>query len=243
VAVVNEAFVRRYWNGGEALGRRIRMRGESAPAMEVVGVARDGKYRSLGEDAVPFLWVPLFQDYDDTATLIARTDDAPGPLAALLARRLTALDPRVPVFDVKTMDEHLRLAMLPARLAASALGVFGGVALVLAALGLYGVMSYVVSQRGREVGIRMALGARRRDVLGLVLRQGMGLTGVGVVLGLVAAVALTRLVRGFLYGISPTDPWTLAGVTALLTGVALVACLVPARRAAAVDPLVALRAE
>jgi macrolide transport system ATP-binding/permease protein len=243
VAVVNEAFVRRYWNGQEALGRRLRLGGEQAPYTEVVGVARDGKYRTLGEDPRPFVFLPLLQDYDGEATLIARTGGSPAEVASQLRRRLFEIDPRVPVFDVKTMDEHLRFTLLPIRLAASVLGLFGAVALLLATLGLYGVMSYVVSQRHREVGIRMALGARPADVLRLVVGQGMRLTLVGMAAGLAAALALTRLVSGLLYGVSPIDPWTFAGVSAVMGSVALVACLLPARRAARVDPLVALRFE
>jgi ABC-type antimicrobial peptide transport system permease subunit len=211
--------------------------------MEVVGVAHDGKYRTLGEDPRPFLFVPLLQDYDGSATLIVRTAESPATVAAALPPRLATLEARVPVFDVKTMDEHLRFALLPARLAASVLGLFGVVALLLAGLGLYGVMSYLVSQRSREMGIRIALGARPGDVVRLVVGQGMRLTVLGAVGGLVAAFGLTRLVSGFLYGISPTDPWTFAAVTLVLAGVALLACLLPARRAAAVDPNVALRFE
>jgi predicted permease len=242
-AVVNEAFVRQYWNGEEAIGRRIRSYGQEAPPAEIVGVVRDGKYRTLGEEARPFLYLPLLQDYDGEATLIARTNGSPATVAAQLQHRLFEVDPRVPVFDVKTMDEHLRFTLLPARLAASVLGLFGTVALLLAGLGLYGVMSYLVSQRRREVGIRIALGARPADVVRLVVRQGMRLTILGVAGGIVAAVVLTRLVAGLLYGISPTDPWTFAAVTAVLAAVALLACLLPARRAAAVDPIVALRFE
>jgi len=243
VAIVNESFVRQYWPGQDPIGRRIQMRNEKAPAMEVVGVAHDGKYRTLGEDPRPFLFVPLLQDYDGSATLIVRTGDSPATVAAALPGRLATLEARVPVFDVKTMDEHLRFALLPARLAASVLGLFGIVALLLAGLGLYGVMSYLVSQRSREMGIRIALGARPGDVVRLVVGQGMRLTVLGAVGGLVSAFGLTRLVAGFLYGISPTDPWTFAAVTLVLAGVALLACLLPARRAAAVDPNVALRFE
>jgi len=243
VAIVNESFVRQYWPGQDPIGRRIQMRNEKAPAMEVVGVAHDGKYRTLGEDPRPFLFVPLLQDYDGSATLIVRTGESPATVAAALPGRLATLEARVPVFDVKTMDEHLRFALLPARLAASVLGLFGIVALLLAGLGLYGVMSYLVSQRSREMGIRIALGARPGDVVRLVVGQGMRLTVLGAVGGLVSAFGLTRLVAGFLYGISPTDPWTFAAVTLVLAGVALLACLLPARRAAAVDPNVALRFE
>ena len=242
-AIVNDAFVRQYWNGQEAIGRRIRMRGAEAPPIEIVGVVRDGKYRTLGEEARPFVYVPLLQDYDGEATLIARTEGSPAAVAAHLQRRLVEIDPHVPVFDVKTMDEHLRFTLLPARLAASVLGLFGLVALLLAGLGLYGVMSYLVSQRSREMGIRIALGARPEDVVRLVVGQGMRLTLFGVIGGILAALGVTRLVAGLLYGISPTDPWTFAAVTAVLAAVALLACLLPARRAAAVDPTVALRFE
>ena len=242
-AIVNESFERRYLGGQEAVGRRLRLRGPDAPVTEIVGVVRDGKYRTLGEDARPFVYLPLLQDYDAEATLVARTDGSPAAVAALLQRRLVEIDPRVPVFDVKTMDEHLRFTLLPARLAASVLGLFGLVALLLAGLGLYGVMSYLVSQRSREMGIRIALGARPEDVVRLVVGQGMRLTLLGMMVGILGALGLTRLVAGLLYGISPTDPWTFAAVACVLAAVALVACLLPARRAAAVDPTVALRFE
>jgi putative ABC transport system permease protein len=242
-AIVNEAFVRRYLGGQEAIGRRLRLRGPDAPATEIVGVVRDGKYRTLGEEARPFVYLPLFQDYVGEATLIARTEGSPAAVAALLQRRLVDIDPRIPVFDVKTMDEHLRFTLLPARLAASVLGLFGLVALLLSGLGLYGVMSYLVSQRSREMGIRIALGARPEDVVRLVVGQGMRLTLFGMIGGIGAALGVTHLVAGLLYGISPTDPWTFAAVTSVLAAVALLACLLPARRAAAVDPNVALRFE
>jgi putative ABC transport system permease protein len=242
-AIVNEAFVRRYLGGQEAIGRRLRLRGPDAPATEIVGVVRDGKYRTLGEEARPFVYLPLLQDYVGEATLIARTEGSPAAVAALLQRRLVEIDPRIPVFDVKTMDEHLRFTLLPARLAASVLGLFGLVALLLSGLGLYGVMSYLVSQRSREMGIRIALGARPEDVVRLVVGQGMRLTLFGMIGGIGAALGVTHLVAGLLYGISPTDPWTFAAVTSVLAAVALLACLLPARRAAAVDPNVALRFE
>jgi predicted permease len=242
VAVVNEAFVRRFWPGQDALGRRLRM-SHDGPPIEVVGVARDGKYFSLGEDPQPFLFVPLAQSYSGAATVLARTSGDAGAALERLRRELAALDPHLPVFDAKLMEQHLGFALLPARLAAWVLGLLGTVALLLATLGLYSVIAYAVAQRRREVGIRMALGARTSHVLAMVIGQGLRLTGIGMALGVAGAAILMRLVRTFLYGISPGDPATFAGVVAVLGGGALLACAVPALRATRVDPAVALRYE
>jgi len=243
VAVVNEAFARRYWPGLEPLGRRLRLSGEDGPPAEVVGVARDGKYFRLGEDPQPFVFVPLSQDYSGAATVLARASGDAGRVLETLRRDLSAVDPHLPVFDAKLMEQHLAFALLPARLAAWVLGVFGAVALLLATLGLYAVISYSVAQRRREVGIRMALGAGRHHVLAMVVGQGMRLAAIGMALGVTGAAVLMRLVRSLLYGISPGDPATFAGVVLLLGGGALLACTVPAIRATRVDPAVALRYE
>jgi macrolide transport system ATP-binding/permease protein len=243
VVVVNETFARRLFPGEDAVGKRIAFRGDEGPWVEIVGVAGDGKYWTIGEAPELFVYSPLAQSYNSTVTLVARTEGDPHALAQALNAEVRALDPTLPVFDVKTMAEHMGVSLFPARVAATLLGAFGLLALLLAGIGVYGVVSYAAAQRTREIGVRMALGAQARDVLRLVAGRGMLLVTVGVLLGLAGALALTRFMEGLLYGVSATDPLTFALVVALLLGVALLACLVPARRATKVDPTVALRYE
>jgi macrolide transport system ATP-binding/permease protein len=245
VVVVNQAFARRYWPGQEALGQRIPNGGGDlrAPSLEVVGVVSDGKYETLGEEPRPFFYAPLWQAYHPSASLIVRTTGSPESETAAVRSAVERLDANLPVYDVKTMTQHLEIKLLPARMAGTVLGVFGLLALSLAALGLYGVVSYSVSQRTREIGVRVALGARPRDVVKMVIGQGMRLTAIGLVIGVAAAWGLSRLLSGMLYGVSAADPVTFAGVTFLLAAVAFFACYLPARRAARVQPMVALRHE
>ena len=183
------------------------------------------------------------QAYAANATVIVRTRTEPLALAETVRASLRSADANLPVFNLRSLESQMSLSYLPVRIAASLVGGMGLLALVLAAVGIYGVISFAVSHRTREIGIRMALGAQRKDILRLVLRQGMTLALVGTALGLAAAVGVTRFLTFLLYGISPLDPLTFVGIPALLCAVALVACLVPARRATAVDPLVALRYE
>jgi predicted permease len=243
VAVVNDVMAERLWPGQDPIGKRITM--EQKPAgtdyWTVVGVVRHGKHRTLDETPRPVYYLPLWQEYSGTATLHLRAGGDALALAAPVRALVQSLDASLPLFHVRTMRQHLGTAYFMARTTAIVLGSFGGLALLLASVGLYGVMSYSVARRVREMGIRMALGARRRDVLGLVIREGMTLTGLA--LGLLGALAATRLVSHLLYGIAPIDPPTFAGVAAILLGVALVACYVPGRRAARVEPMIALRAE
>ena len=247
VAVVNEAFVRQLMpflqTAREAIGRRVSISGPEGPFIQIVGVAQTGKYFNIAEDPRAFLWTPLLQDYNNSATLIVRTNGDPVPMISAIRNEVQSLDPNLPLYEVKTLTEHMRLALFPPRVAASVLGVFGLVALLLAAMGIYGITSYSVAQRTHEIGIRIALGAQLRDVLKLVLSHGVKLTLLGVAIGLVGAFVVTRAITSLLYGVSATDPLTFGLVSLALILIALLACYIPARRATKVDPLVALRYE
>ncbi len=243
VVIVNETFARRFFPGEDAIGKRFSAGSAESPKMQIIGVAEDGKYAQLNEDPKPFVYRPLFQSYAGTTNLIVRGETESQMLIAAVRRELSQLDPHLPIAGARTLVEHMSMPLLPARVAASVLGSFGLVALLLAAIGIYGVMSYAVAKRTREIGVRMALGARKPDVLKLVMGQGVALTMIGVTIGLAAALALTRLMKRLLFGVSATDPMTFAAVTVLLVVVAILACWIPARRATKVDPMVALRYE
>jgi predicted permease len=243
VIMVNESFVRRYWPGEDPIGKRASVNGAEGPWMEVIGIAKDGKYRSLADDSLPFYYLPLLQNHQPTSTFVLRAGGNPMALQSAVKAELANLDRALPIFDVKSGNDHLRFALLPAQLAGATLGIFGLLALALAAIGIYGVMSYSVAQRTREMGIRAALGASRTDVLSLVVVQGMRLAVSGIAIGLIAALALTRFASGFLYSVSPTDPMTFIAIGLLLSLIAFLACYIPARRATRVDPMVALRYE
>jgi putative ABC transport system permease protein len=244
VAIVNETMARRYWPDQEALGKRIALKREG-PYLEVVGVVRDGKYVFLGEEPRAFLYVPFEQHYLGDMTLFLRSAGDDASVLAGVRQVVRELDRDLPLYDVKTMGSHLHdgVALLFVRLAARLATAFGLLGLVLAVVGIYGVVSYSVSQRVHEIGIRMALGAKTRDVLKLILGQGLMLTLVGVAIGLGAAFAVTRVMTSLLYGVSATDPLTFGIIAIVLSGVALAASFIPARRALKVDPMVALRYE
>ncbi|HKQ62297.1 MAG TPA: ABC transporter permease [Candidatus Polarisedimenticolaceae bacterium] len=247
VAIANLEFVRRIFpeaaSPQAALGRRFSFSGADGPWVRLVGIVRDGKYFYIGEQPRPFVCTPMAQGGGLNASLIVRVAGEPAAMIPAVRARLEALDPSLPIYDVKTLGQHLGLALFPARVAAAVLGGFGLLALTLAAVGIYGVTSYSVAQRTREIGIRMALGALRGDVSRLVLAQGLLLAASGLGLGLLLALAATRWLRGLLFAVSPTDPLTFALVPLVLGAVALAACWLPARRASRVDPAVALRAE
>ena len=243
VAIVNELLARRFWPGQDAVGQHLRPLGSTNPSdtMVVVGVARDSMYLTLGEEPRPFLYQPLAQAYTPRVTLLVRS--ARGPAAAIETVRtaVRALDPGLPVFNVSSLADATSVSLLPVRLAGTLLSVLGMFALGLAALGIYGVLSYLVRARTREIGVRVAIGASPTAVTVLVVRQAMTWTGVGACIGIGVALAVTRLLTWFLYGVSPADPITFASVALLLGLVACGASLVPALRASRVDPLVALR--
>jgi len=240
VMIVNETVAKRYWPNGDAIGKQISLGNRS---LEIIGIAKDSKYANLTEETKRTMYLPLGQNYRPTLTLHLRTAVDPQPMIGAVRREIQAMDAQLSLYNIKTFEEQKNRSLYTAHLAARLLSVFGLLALLLAAVGLYGVMSYVVTQHTREIGIRMALGAQSRDVLKLVVGQGLVITLIGVAVGLAAAFAFTRLASNLLYGVTPTDPLTYGLVAALLTLVALLACYLPARRATKVDPMVALRYE
>ncbi len=241
--IVNETFARRFWPGQNPIGKRLSRSGPDNPRFEVIGVVKDGKYFTLGEAPRPFVYYPMAREYDSNVSLVVHTNAEPQSMINTIRREVERLDANLPLYDVKTMSEHLRFSLFPLRAGAWAAGSFALLALLLAGLGVYGVMAYAVSQRTREIGLRMALGARGGDVMRLVVRQGMRLALIGLLIGLAGSLALTRLMSSVLYGVSATDVVTFAVVTLLLGLVVLIACYLPARRAAKVDPIVAIRCE
>ena len=243
VIVVNEKMAQMLWPGESAVGKRIFIGAESRDAIEVVGVVKTGKYRNLAEDPKPFFYYAMGQRRPATMALMMRANVDPRSLVGAVRSEIQGLDRRVPIFGVKTMDQHKTYALWGPNMAASLSLAFGIVAILLSAVGLYSVMAYVVSQRTREVGIRMALGANRSDVMKMITRQGMRLAAVGVGIGLLLALALAQVLSSLLIGVSGYDVSTFILVPTLLVVVALLACFLPARRATKVDPLVALRYE
>jgi predicted permease len=241
--IINETLARRLWPGESAVGRRMGLGRDIADAVEVVGVARDTKVRTLGEGPRNMMYVSVDQTYRGGMTLVVSTPGEGAGVVSGLRQAVKELDARMPLYDVKTIEQHLTWAFWAQNMAAALASAFGLLALLLAGVGLYGVVAYTVARRTHEIGIRVALGAQARDILRLVLGQGMALTLVGLGAGLVGALALGRLLASLLYGVSPGDPATYILVALGLACVALLACLIPARRATKVDPMVALRYE
>jgi predicted permease len=240
VAIVNEALAAKYWPQQDALGKHLQI---SDDWVAVAGVARNSHYWGLSEDPEPYVFLPALQFYAPGVTLHARSSLLPGATLDLIRTRLHLVDPTLAVFNETTLQSHIATATLPQRMASVLLAIFGLIAIVLAAMGIYGIVSYTVVQRTHEIGIRLALGATPASVLTLIVRQGILLIIIGVVVGLAGAVAVGRLLSGLLLGVSPTDAVTLTEVAALLFVVALVACFIPALRAAKVRPSLALRHE
>ena len=244
VIVVSNAFVKRYFPNENPIGRRIIFDGKDEKPREIIGVVGDVRRNGLDVDVEPEMYVSHIQNPERRLNLMIRTEARDASQIAQAARaEVKAFDPNQIIWRTRTLDELLGTSVAPRRFNMLLLGIFAGVALALAAVGLYGVMSYSVSWRTHEIGIRMALGAKRADVLRLVVRQGMTMTLIGLAIGLAGAFLLSRVMVGLLYGVSHNDPLTFAGVSIVLLGVALLACLIPARRATRVDPIVALRTE
>jgi putative ABC transport system permease protein len=245
VVVINSVMARRYWPGGDPIGARITLGdpADSASWRTVVGVVGDVRQNALNDDPYPQLYLPLAQTPQRSMLLLARTSGDPAALAGPIRRAVVALDSDLPVSDIRTLDDRLQQSIAQPRVSMMLLGIFAMMALVLAAVGIYGVLSYTVTQRTRELGIRMALGAESNSVMRMVIREAMAPALIGVLLGLIGAWGATRLMATLLFGVSATDPATFTVVALFLMAVALVASWVPARRATRVDPLIALRAE
>jgi putative ABC transport system permease protein len=250
VAIVNEAFARRFFPNEQVLGQRIQpgppariWGGQRLTSFEIVGIARDVKSSGLSAASEPTYYLPAQQAPIQDMAVLVRTQNDPTALVAALRQTVLSIDPNQPITDINTLAAIVSNSIAQPRLNMLLMGLFGALAMILAVVGIYGLLSYAVTQRTQELGIRMALGARAGDVLRLVLKQGMALVLIGEAIGLGGAFALTRLLRGLLFGVTPTDATTFVIVVIVLNVVALVACSIPARRATKVDPLVALRYE
>jgi predicted permease len=240
VVVVSETAARVFWKDRDPIGHRVRF-DPDAPWLTVIGVASDVLNRRLTETPQPILYRSLEQSSDLSMALLIRTRGDARNLGEMVAREVRAVDPELPVYSMRTMTDLIGTAVAQRQFLMRLLVVFGAIATALAVLGIYGVMAYSVSQRTREIGIRMAIGARQIDVSRMVMRRGLVLTSAGVLVGIAASLGVTRLVRSQLFGVQPSDPATMASVIVVMTVVAAAAAYLPARRAARVDPIVALR--
>jgi predicted permease len=242
VAVINQAMANHFWPNENAVGKRFHFFGDKM-LREVVGIVANTTVNNIGEDPVPLCYLPVTQDYAPAETIQIQTAGPPAPIVSGVRAQVQSLDPNLAITNVQTITEIMDQGLWAPRVGAALLTIFGGLALILAAIGVYGVLSYSVTQQTREIGIRMAMGADRTRVLGLVIGQGLKLAAVGLGLGLILALVVTRQLKSLLFGVSAYDPITFGSVTLILVTVALLACYIPARRATAVDPLVALRHE
>jgi predicted permease len=238
VVIVDETLANHYWPGASPVGKRIHLWGR---LYTVVGVVRNTKHQAMNEPPEAMVYVSYFQDQEPEAMVQVRTKGDPNAMAPTLIKAIEEVDHRLPVYDVRSMRETTQISSLFAVLASTFAGMFAVIAFVLAATGIYGVVAYRTQLRTHEIGIRVALGASRGDVLRLVLMQGIRLTGIGLIAGLALAYGLTHIIAGMLYGVSPTDPLTATTVTLMLGAMALLACYLPAHRATRVNPVAAIR--
>jgi predicted permease len=244
VVIINEHLAKLVWPNRDPVGQTIKVFGSETP-VEIVGVVKDVTFDNIGEDPAPYIFFSIAQETDrgGFGTLQVRTQGDATLLVQTIRKEIQALDNSLPLVNVTTMEEAIRQGLWASRTGAALLSIFGLLALLLAAIGVYGIMSYTVGKRTREIGIRMAIGAQRGDVLQLILNQGLLIAGLGLLTGLGAAFLAARYFQNFLLGIGAGDALTYAAITLILSTVALVACLLPALRATKVDPLIALRTE
>lgn len=240
--VINEAMAKIFWPGQDPIGRSVTF-GFDNRNLEIVGVAKTGKYRSLRDDAEPFMYQAFFQSYRPRAVLVLRSAGDPEQMRNAVLQRIREVDPDLPVLEIQTLKQYMEVPLLTARLTGTLLGAVGGLAILLALVGLYSAVAYTAAQRTQEFGIRMALGAQSSDVIRLVIREGLMLILIGLAIGLAGALLVTRVFSSLLYGIKPTDPLTFVAVSMALAAVALLASYIPARRASRIDPMTALRYE
>jgi predicted permease len=243
VAIVNLALAQKFWPNEDAMGRRVRLGLNEGAFATVVGIAETGKYVTLDEAARPYVYLAAFQDFPDQATIVVRTRVTPASLIEAVRQEIRNIDPSLPIQGIQTIDEFRDRLLGVSDTLALMLAAFGAVALVLAGIGLYGVINFSVAKRAREIGIRLAIGADRTDVVRMIIRQSLNVVLIGIGIGLVAGVGFARLMMSLLYGVSAVDIPTLTAVSALVVGVSTLAAYIPARRAAGADPLIALRAE
>jgi putative ABC transport system permease protein len=245
VLIISDSLARRYWPNQDPIGKRLKWGTEASKDawLTIVGVVGDVKQSSLDVETSPHTYESLLQNPISSLNVALRTSNNPASTASALRSAVWSLDPQLAVAQVQTMDQVISKSTTPRRFSLFLLGGFASLALILSAIGIYGVIAYSVVRRVHEMGIRIALGAQRRDVLRLVIGQGMLLLAIGMIIGILGALVLTRALASFLYGVRPTDPLTFAAVVAILAGVAFLACYIPARRATRVDPMIAVRYE
>jgi putative ABC transport system permease protein len=243
VAIINESFARRYFSNGVAMGKQLNLGTGPEDAAEIIGIARDSRNQSLTGISQPMFYLPFTQNYESEMALHIRTTFDPEKIVPAIKSIVASLDAGLPIYNIRTLIEQKERALYTERIAATLLGGFGLITLLLVALGLYGVIAYSVTQRTHEIGIRIALGANRLNIYQLIVGEGVWVIVTGLLIGLAGAFAATRVLSNFLYGVETTDSITYIGVSAVLAIVALVASYVPARRATRIDSMVAIRYE
>jgi putative ABC transport system permease protein len=243
VAVINETMAKTYWPNEDPLGKQLKISRSATAWTKIVGIVADARTESLEDARVPELFLSLYQKRDHHLAIFLRGHLDAAAIPEEVREQVQAVDATIPVFGAQMLNETVSVSLSERRFSMEMVGLFAVTALMLAGLGIYGVISYLVSERTHEIGIRMALGAQRANIMRMVLRQGLGLAVAGTAIGLICALIVSHLMAGLLYGVNPTDPLTFASVAVLLIGVAVLACYIPARRAIRVDPMMALRHE